>query len=400
MDRWILVLISILVFTVSALLSAIDFYQPDTRVEGPSNQMLERLNAIGYLPYIPGEVPEDKKGVVYYDRSKAYDGVNIYTPQNMGVVYLMGMDGRILHTWKVPVEYASRELYAEMGGDGSIYILSRDKILKLDWDSRLQWINRGSYHHDLTLLPDGRVYALSSRGINITRLDTVFSLQDNLIVVLDANGRRVKELSLHDVVGDFLDRRLSKIKRKQERGNAEEESYLGLFHANTINLLHNDISVARSGDVIVCARNINLIFILNVERGELVWSWWDNGLKLPHYPTVLDNGNILVFDNMGNEGFSRVVEYDPLQKRFVWEYEGHPPELFYSDTRGGSQRLPNGNTLITETNRGRIFEVTRDGEIVWDFWVPDVNSKNNRAVVSRMKRLDWVVVEKLLAENR
>ncbi len=34
------------------------------------------------------------------------------------------------------------------------------------------------------------------------------------------------------------------------------------------------------------------------------------------------------------------------------------------------QRLPNGNTLITESSGGRIFEVTRDGEIVWEFFNP------------------------------
>ena len=39
--------------------------------------------------------------------------------------------------------------------------------------------------------------------------------------------------------------------------------------------------------------------------------------------------------------------------------------------RGGSaQRLPNGNTLIAETDRGHAFEVTKDGEIVWEFYTP------------------------------
>jgi hypothetical protein len=32
-----------------------------------------------------------------------------------------------------------------------------------------------------------------------------------------------------------------------------------------------------------------------------------------------------------------------------------------------AQRLPNGNTLINEASFGRFFEVTRDGEIVWEY---------------------------------
>jgi len=35
-----------------------------------------------------------------------------------------------------------------------------------------------------------------------------------------------------------------------------------------------------------------------------------------------------------------------------------------------AQRLPNGNTLITEGSDGRIFEVTRDHELVWEYISP------------------------------
>jgi hypothetical protein len=37
---------------------------------------------------------------------------------------------------------------------------------------------------------------------------------------------------------------------------------------------------------------------------------------------------------------------------------------------GNAQRLPNGNTLITESAFGRFFEVTREGEIVWEYVNP------------------------------
>lgn len=40
---------------------------------------------------------------------------------------------------------------------------------------------------------------------------------------------------------------------------------------------------------------------------------------------------------------------------------------------GGAQRLENGNTLITESDNGRAFEVTRAGEIVWDYYNTDVS---------------------------
>jgi hypothetical protein len=37
---------------------------------------------------------------------------------------------------------------------------------------------------------------------------------------------------------------------------------------------------------------------------------------------------------------------------------------------GIAQRLTNGNTLITESSFGRFFEVTSQGEIVWEYVNP------------------------------
>ncbi|MET7972912.1 hypothetical protein ABZW44_07445 [Streptomyces mirabilis] len=35
-----------------------------------------------------------------------------------------------------------------------------------------------------------------------------------------------------------------------------------------------------------------------------------------------------------------------------------------------AQRLPNGNTFITEGSFGRLFEVAPDGDVVWEYVVP------------------------------
>ncbi|GAX59207.1 hypothetical protein SCALIN_C01_0138 [Candidatus Scalindua japonica] len=103
-------------------------------------------------------------------------------------------------------------------------------------------------------------------------------------------------------------------------------------------------------------------------------------------------GNILLFDNGGYAGFgsllpglpphfpnklrdySRVIEFDPRTFEIVWKYENKNPldgeRKFFSSFISGAQRLPNSNTLITEGVRGRVFEVTPQGEIVWEFISP------------------------------
>ena len=86
---------------------------------------------------------------------------------------------------------------------------------------------------------------------------------------------------------------------------------------------------------------------------------------------------------------------------------GEDMSRFYSRYKSAAQRLPNGNTLITESYCGRMFEVTPDNEIVWEFinphnlaereglffsdifrgyrypydWVPQLDQPDERAVV-------------------
>ena len=101
-------------------------------------------------------------------------------------------------------------------------------------------------------------------------------------------------------------------------------------------------------------------------------------------------GNVLIFNNgskhLGIErGYSSVDEislpadgynyrldegsaYGPND--LVWTYSADPPDSFYSNGLSGAQRLPNGGTLITDAEAGRIFEVTREGKMVWEFVNP------------------------------
>ncbi len=106
--------------------------------------------------------------------------------------------------------------------------------------------------------------------------------------------------------------------------------------------------------------------------------WIDEGLP--------GAGNILIYNNRNNvvredqqaeDEYSSILElklplradgsYDWSQDaEIVWQYD----EGFYSRILSGVQRLPNGNTLITEGTSGRLIEVTADGEVVWEFINP------------------------------
>ena len=61
---------------------------------------------------------------------------------------------------------------------------------------------------------------------------------------------------------------------------------------------------------------------------------------------------------------------DAVSGDLVWYYEGDAAAPFFTHTCGVAERMPNGNTLITESDNGRAFEVLSSGEIVWEFHNP------------------------------
>ena len=95
------------------------------------------------------------------------------------------------------------------------------------------------------------------------------------------------------------------------------------------------------------------------------------------------------------------LEFDPLTQEPVWAYEGSEDNGFYTELCGSSQRLPNGNTLITESEAGRAFEVTADLGIVWEYVSPFRAGPEDEYVATLLEvvRLpedtptDWIPVE-------
>ena len=87
--------------------------------------------------------------------------------------------------------------------------------------------------------------------------------------------------------------------------------------------------------------------------------------RAQHDPTFLENGRLLLFDNLGSPKGSRVLEYDPQTQSFPWTYPGETGKPFLSNIRGMSQRLPNGNTLVVNSVGGEVLEVTLEREVVW-----------------------------------
>ncbi|MFH2125205.1 MAG: aryl-sulfate sulfotransferase, partial [Pseudomonadota bacterium] len=190
-------------------------------------------------------------------------------------------------------------------------------------------------------------------------------------------------------------------------------------------------------NIVLDGREANIIWIISKATGKVVWKvgpYYDETPELKalgwiigqHHAHMIPRGlpgegNILVFDNGGWGGYgapnpgspkgsknalrdySRVLEFDPVTLKIVWQYTPkeagfvHPTDSnrFYSPFISSAQRLPNGNTLITEGSGGRILEVTAEHDLVWEYISPYWGQNLNQNMVYRAYRSPYGWVPRL-----
>jgi hypothetical protein len=398
-NRWLLPLAALLLATGPVVGC------PEERIATPGEpaaealaldpEELTALQALGYVAWDEAADPT-LRGVTRHERARTSPGVNLYT-NDVDEVYLVDLDGERLHTWRLPGKRNCQ--YAELLEEGQLMALCvAESLTLLAPDSSVIWELPLVVDHDFARLPDGSWLALHLKPARSYR---------GRLVVFDAIAHVAADGTLLDEDWWSAWRRLPELRRQHpplalDRPPARpaDGRVFEYYHMNTLELLRatelgkRDLRF-REGNLLVCLRNASVIAVLDRDTHRVVWSWGAGILDYPHMPTLLPNGHLLVYDNGYHRGSSRVLELDPVTEAIVWSYESDPPESFFSNLRGSNQRLPNGNTLITESERGRAFEVSPEGEVVWEFWNPDVVD-GRRKRIYRFLRLPTERVERFL----
>jgi hypothetical protein len=144
----------------------------------------------------------------------------------------------------------------------------------------------------------------------------------------------------------------------------------------------NALDFDHDGNYLVSYRNMGEITKIDARSGAIIWRLGgrnnqftfrndpQGGFSAQHSVRVMDNGNILLYDNgtRHTPPETRAVEYrlDPAAKTadMVWEFRHDPP--YYVPYTGSVQRLANGNTVIGYSNRGIVTEVDPQRRVVWE----------------------------------
>jgi hypothetical protein len=314
-----------------------------------------------------------KQDLIYHDPAKAFQGYTLIAMSGGTDAYLIDMAGRVCHRWHHDRGLAygfflpNGNLLARTRASGGSSSVGEQPLglLELDWTGNVIWEYwHPLVHHDFERLPNGNTLAVFYDPLPADFAARVAGGRGP--TPPEMFGDTVREiLPSGDIVNEW---------RLWEALNPEKDAICSLegrhqwLHQNALNL-------TAEGDLLVSFRQIDTIGIVSRQTGQFTWKWGPGEISHQHHPTQLDNGNILVFDNGPHRGggtFSRVLEVNPTTNQIEWGYKGDPSISFYSFHISGAERQPNGNTLITEGGPGRVFEVTRDSEIVWEYVNPHI----------------------------
>jgi hypothetical protein len=373
-------------------------FQAWEAVRTRQRQQRRTLNAGGVYP-----VEHNFQGVTRADPSRWQEGYTVYSTAQGQAVSLVNMQGHEVHRW----EFSYDELWDEesevqnLVPERFIYVRNAHLypngdlllsfsawtttpfgfgIARVDRDSNLIWKNFRHIHHSFDEAEDGTVYALDHIVIDEppawlkTKVDGPYL--DDGVAIFTSKGEFLKRISLLESLKSSSYWPVITSLALSNAGNNLGD----WLHANDVEVLTSDDAAAfpfaEAGDLLISMREVSAIAILNVEQEKVTWlargDWFGQ-----HDPDFLSNGNILLFNNIDMQTdsagtqTSSIIEINPKTRAVVWSYKGTEAEPFFTSARGSQQRLPNGNTLITESQGGRIIEVTMDGDIVWEFYNPD-----------------------------
>lgn len=436
------------------------------------------------------EPPAPRRGLVRNDPG-AFQGYTLFAPLNSRTIYLLDMQGQVVHTWTTSTSPT-----------GAVYLLDSGHLLRLgrvddaprfhgggvggvieelDWDGRVVWTYAQAddyqiLHHDLEPLPNGNVLAIAWEhryrddavewgrdpahvGEEGLWPDAVIEIQptrpeggtvvwewhvwDHLAQDLDPERTNHGHVSDRpervDINADHRDKPpMTEAQRKELEELEKQMRTLGYAGGDepdeepgkpvaprqpelNPDWLHtNAVDYLPEHDLIVLSTpHLCELWVIDHSTtteeaawtsggrfgrgGDLLWRWGnprnygcgtddDRRLFYQHNPEwiagstpgelrllVYNNGRgradgdyssvdelVLPFD--AERGFLRDAgqAFGPREPAWTYSDKG----TFFSAFISGSQRLPNGNTLICSGAQGRVFEVTREGQVVWDFENP------------------------------
>lgn len=336
-------------------------------------------------------------GVTILAENRVFNGLTFFAGYRAGGYQglLIDMHGKTLHEWKVtfsqvwekPVHIIKKADDGRITWHGTYLFPNGDLLVnfedgnfpyggglvKLDKDSNIIWSLARNTHHDIDVLPDGAIY-VAAHNYRPDGLSGVKSLKppyyEDVVLKVSPDGKVISEIS---VIEALLNSPYQGLLVPMHTLEGKLYS-LDPTHLNDIELVTGTIAeefpLFKEGELLVSLRNINSLVLIDPSTRSARWAL-TGAFVHQHDPDFSPDGTIVLYDNKGGtveNGKTQLIAIEPASQQITWRYTGSREKPFFSGTRGKQQLLPNGNILIIEPSTGRIFEITNDGDVVWEYY--------------------------------
>lgn len=288
-------------------------------------------------------------------------------------------------------------------------------------------------HHDLVPLPNGHILALMverrsreqalAAGFDERMMRDDYLVPDAVVEIVPLRpkgGKIVWEWHVWDHLVQDTDRSKSNYGDPAQHPELVYVNCNGRATAAFWNHMNSLDYNAKLDQIVLSVRGCNEIWMLDHSTttqeaashsggkhgkgGDLIYRWgnpaaYDRGttrdqqLIQQHDAEWIPGGSpgaghLTIFNNGYDRGWSSIEEIVPPvdangrysladgkaygPEKPAWHYEAKNRTDFFSSEISGAQRLPNGNTLICAGVVGHLFEVTAEGEMVWQYVNPMV----------------------------
>jgi Arylsulfotransferase (ASST) len=252
--------------------------------------------------------------------------------------------------------------------DGSV-IFSFDlgvSLQRFDRCSRRIWSLPGPFDHAVSL-DEREQSAWALRN---------FEPMMELVQVATQDGHILRTISMNDIIAANPDIDILQIRQLDDNWgngnprNKDEKWLFDPFHLNDVEPLPTALAsrFARfaAGDLLVSARSLNLVFVVNPDTAKVKW-WHSGAWRRQHDADWQPTGEITVYDNQMSRAYSRIVGISPESGAVHIKFDGRTND-FYSRIRGKHQITPDGHLLITSAQQGRAFELDAEQNLVFEMF--------------------------------
>ena len=349
----------------------------------------------------------------HWDKEKSFNGYTLVAIRMANSLYLLDMQGKVAHEWRMgfdktwpnpthinKTDNTKTSIHtAHLFPNGDV-IVQYDGVAdtpygyglaKFDKDSNLLWRFSDNTHHDFSVDSAGNVNAIvhhiTSDPIKGLEQLSYPALSDYL-VTLSPSGEELERISVFEALRD------SPYASMFNKASMKKKEW-DYTHVNSVMMLDADMAYAfpmfAAGDLLISIRNFNMVAVVDGKTHKVKWMIKEDWFRHQHDARFLYNGHILFFDNHMPNDKSGATEVDPVTGKVTWVYDGSPDNQFTSEIRGRVQRLPNDNTLVTDSRNRTAYEVTEDKAIVWQYVMPKV--KNKHAHIDLMDTVRYSAAE-------